>query len=208
MVSQQRLFASLSGFSMLTTLLENSLPIYAVGAVLATLCGLAFLARRNLASLLALIGVVVISLLLVLTEQMVVTEREEVEQALQQLMAAIESNSVSDVLALVDPAAAQMRGDVEKLMPEANIEDTGATAVKIDIHASTQPLTATARFRGRVDGVHRRSGQRVFYFDEVEMSWIKRADRWLVEGYAAQWRGKPLDAVNSMRGNRPSPATR
>jgi len=53
-------------------LLENPLPIYAAGAVLATVCGLAFLARRNLPSLFALIGVVVLTLLLVLVERMVV----------------------------------------------------------------------------------------------------------------------------------------
>ncbi len=184
---------------------ENPLPLLAVGAVLATLCGLALLARRNLASLLAFVGVVVVTLLLVLTERMIVTEREQVEIALQQLVTAIEANRVSAVLALVDPSAEKMRGDIKKLIPEANIKDAGATTVRVEIDSDAKPLTATSRFRGRVDGAHRRSGQRVFYFGEVEMRWVKRGDHWLVEEYAATWRGRPLDAVNRMQTNRPTP---
>ena len=42
----------------MSVLFENPVPIYAVGAVLTTLCGLTFLVRRSLRSLLALAGVV------------------------------------------------------------------------------------------------------------------------------------------------------
>ncbi len=184
-------------------LLENPLPIYATGAVLGTVCGLAFLARRNLPSLFALIGVVVLTLLLVLVERIVVTEREQVEATLQQLMANLETGEVPAVLALIDPAAAPMRADVEILMPQATIEDTGATAVRVEVDADAKPLTATSRFRGRVDGIHRSSGMRLFFFDEVEIIWVKRGDKWLAEAYTVQLQGKTINPVESMRGNRP-----
>lgn len=192
----------------MNVLFENPLPIYAVGAVLATLCGLVFLARRNLASLLALIGVLLLTMLLALVEQMVVTDREQVETALYELMAAVEANDVSEVLSLIDPAATKMRGDVEELMPQATIEDAGATAVSIEVYPEDVPPLATSLFRGRVDGVHRRSGQRLFYFDKVVISWIKLNDQWLAYSYTAHWKGRPIDAVDSMRGNRPAPAAR
>lgn len=184
-------------------LLENPLPIYAVGAVLATICGLVFLARRNLPSLFALIGVVGLTLLLVLVERMVVTEHEQVETTLQQLMANLEAGAVPAVLALIDPEAAQMRADIEVLMPQADIEDTGATAVRIEVDTDAEPLTATSYFRGRVDGIHRSSGMRLFFFDEVEISWVKRGDAWLAEAYAVQLKGKRINPVESMRDNRP-----
>ena len=187
---------------------ENPLPIVAVGAVLATVCGLAFLARRTLVSLLLLAGVVLLTLLLVLLEQLVVTERELVEAALYQLMDDIESGEVSAVLASIDSGAAKMRADVEKLMPEARIEDTGATAVRIEVDEASEPPTATSWFRGRLDGLHQRSGMRVFFFDEVEISWVKRGDRWQAVDYAVQWRGNSIDPVKSMKGNRPTPAIR
>jgi len=162
-----------------------------------------FFARRNLPSLFALIGVVVLTLLLVLVERMVVTEREQVEATLQQLMVGIESNDMPAVLALLDLAATKMRGDIENLIPQANIEDTGATAVRVEVDADAEPLRATSRFRGRVDGIHRSSGMRLFFFDEVEISWVKRGDAWLAEAYTVQLKGKPIDPVKSMRGNRP-----
>lgn len=186
------------------TLLENPLPIYAVGAVLATVSGLAFLARRSLPSLFALIGVVVLTLLLVIVERVVVTEREQVESALQQLMADVEAGDMLAVLARIDSGAVQMRGDVEKLMPQAEIKDTGATAVRVEVDADAEPMTATSQFRGKIDGVHRRSGMRVFFFDEVEIRWVKRGDVWLAEAYAVKIKGKAIDPVSSMRSKRPA----
>ncbi len=62
----------------MNTLLENPLPIIAGGAVLATLCGLVFLSRRTVPSLLALAVVVLLTLLLVICERLIVTPREEV----------------------------------------------------------------------------------------------------------------------------------
>ncbi len=181
------------------TLLENPLPIYAVGAVLATVCGLAFLARRNLPSLFALIGVVVLTLLLVVVERVVVTEREQVEAALLQLMRDVEAGDMPAVLARIDSGAAKMRNDVEKLMPQAEIKDTGATSVRVEVDA--ERLTATSRFRGKVDGVHRRRGMRVFFFDEVEINWVKRGEQWLAEAYAVKIKGKAIDPVGQVDEN-------
>ena len=187
----------------MATLFENPLPIYAIGAVLTTVCGMAFLARRSLPSLLALIGVVVLTLLLVIVERVVVTEREQVETTLQLLMADVESGDIPAVLARIDSAALPMRADVEKLMPQATIKDTGATAVRVEVDADAEPMTATSRFRGKIDGIHRRSGMRVFFFDEVEINWVKRNDKWLAESYAVKIKGQPIDPVNTMQSNRP-----
>jgi len=188
----------------LNFLLENPLPIYAVGAVLTTVCGMVFLSRRTLPSLFALIGVVTLTLLLVLAERIVVTEREQVETTLHQLMTDIESNDLSAVLAHIDPQSTKMRADIEKLLPEANIKDTGATSMQIEVDTNAAPPTALSSFRGRIDGVHRRSGMRVFFFDKVEISWVKQGDEWLAEGYAVQFKGKPINPVESMRTNRPT----
>ena len=128
----------------MNTLLENPLPILAVGAVLATLCGLVFLSRRTVPALLALAVVVLLTLLLVITERLIVTPREEIEQALSALLAAVESNELPAVLAMIEPGAANVRRDAEKLMPRVDVTDTGATAIQIDVDGSS----ATARCQG------------------------------------------------------------
>ena len=188
----------------MNVILENPLPIYAVGAVLATICGLAFLARRNLPSLLALLSVVGLTLLLALVERVVVTESEQVETTLYQLIADIEANDTDAVLSSIAPTATKMRADIEKLMPQADIKDSAATSVQIEVDTTSQPPTATSTFRGRIDGIHRRSGTRVFFFDRVEISWTKQDEQWLAEGYAVQHKGKSINPVESLRKNRPS----
>ena len=188
----------------MNTLLENPLPILAVGAVMATLCGLVFLSRRTVPSLLALGVVLLLTLLLAVTERLIVTPREEVEQALSTLLAAVESNELPAVLAMIDPAAANVRGDAEKLMPMVDVTDTGASAIKIDVEGSS----ATVHCRGKLRGIHRSSGAAMMFFDKVEFRWVRRDEQWLLEDYVAYLKGKPLNAVESLKGKRVSPATR
>ena len=183
----------------MTILLENPVPIFAVGAVLATLCGLALLTRRNLPSLLAFTGVVGATLLLVLVERLVVTDREEVEAAVADLLKAIEENDLPTVLAAIDPAAAEVRDDAETLMPMVKVEDTGATSLRVEVDATAEPQTAVAKFRGKINGIHRNSGQRVFYFEEVHLFWVKRERQWLVVDYQVHTGSMSIDAVDDLR---------
>ncbi len=189
------------------TLLENPLPILAVGAVLATLFGVVFLSRRSVPPLVGLAAVVLFTSLLLITEYLVVTPREQVEVAIEEILDAIEANDVDGVLAVVDPAATEIRSDIEALMPMVNVNDTGAMALRIDCEGRN-PTEATSRFKGRVLGTHARSGIAVRYFDEVELNWKRSGGRWLLEDFTAYWEGKPLNAVSSLRGNQPAAVTR
>lgn len=190
----------------MNTLLENPLPILAVGAVLATLTGLVFFSRRTLPTLAVFATVVIATLLLLVVEQLIITDRERVESALDDLLAAIQANDVASVVASIDPAATQMRSDAESMMPLVEVEDTGATAVQVDLNTDIDPPTAVSNCRGRLRGVHKRTGQAIMYFDQVDFHWVKRNDAWLLNDFTAYWKGKPLDAVRSLRGNRVAPA--
>jgi len=188
---------------------ENPVPILAVGAVVATLCGLVFLSKRTLPALFALLGVVLLTLLLVVCEWWVVTEREEVELALAELLAAVEANDMQATVALVDTAAANLRSDIELGMPMVKVSDTGASAVNITVDSSVDPHEATSRFRGKLQGVYVRSGMKVLYFDDVEMHWVKRDDQWLLESFVEYLEtGSLIHAIESVQGNRAAPAAR
>ncbi|MCG8450352.1 MAG: hypothetical protein MI725_12345 [Pirellulales bacterium] len=184
-------------------LLENPLPIYAVGAVLMTFCGLVFLARRNVPSLLALGGAVLLTLILVVVELVVITDGEQIEAVAVALMAALEENDMPGVLAHIDPASTQVCSDTETLMPLVQVADTSASLVKVEVYESLQPLVAASEFQAKVDGVHTRSGIRLFYFDRVFVSWVKKEGRWLLTGYTSLYDGRPISAVKSVRNNRP-----
>lgn len=186
------------------TLLENPLPILAAGAVLATLTGLAFLSRRTGITLAVFAGVIVLTLAMLLVEQLVVTPSEQVEAALANILAAVADNNTAEVVKYIDPTASAVLSEAETLMPLVKVEDTGATAIKTQVHGDS----ATVNCRGRLRGTHTKSGTPVVYFDQVDFQWVRRGDQWLLEDFTAYWKGKPLDSVSSLRSNRVAPATR
>jgi hypothetical protein len=191
----------------MTTLLENPLPVAAVGGLIALCALIVFWSRRDSASLAALAGAVLLTLGLLLVERLVVTERERVENAVAGMIAAVKANDMPGVLGSIDPAAAKVRADVERLMPEIKVNaanSAGRTEVTID--AATEPPTADARILAVLVGIHERSGAPVGYYKQrVDLHWVKRGERWLLDDYTAYFNGQPIDAAGSAAGNRPVP---
>jgi hypothetical protein len=141
---------------------------------------------------------------LLAVERLVVTDREQVEATLDELMAAVEANDVPAALAFIDPAAVDMRADAQALMPTVKVDTARATSVEVELNEQATPPTATSRFRGKLLGLHPRSGTPITYVNQqIDVQWIKRDGRWLADGYTAYFDGKPIDAVGSARSNRP-----
>jgi hypothetical protein len=188
-------------------LVENPVLIGVIGGLLTTLALVVFLARRSLGSLVALAGAILLTLLGLVVERLVVTEREQVERAVAEVLAAVEANDLPGVLAAIDPAAAKVRGDASALMPLIKVEKARAlSAVDVDFTSTRQPPMALSRFRCFLQGIHTRSGMQVGYFNQqVDIHWVKRGDRWLIEDYTAYYDNQPIDAVGSAAGNRPVP---
>jgi hypothetical protein len=182
--------------------LENPLPIWSLGAVCFAIAVIVFLAKRSLGSMLGIVGVIALTALLLLVESVVVTPSEEVEQSLTQLMAAIEANDIPAVVAKIDPRATAIRKEAETLMPQVKVRETGAASVRVEVDESASPLKATSSFRGRIDGIHARTGARIFFFDQVEIDWQKSGNGWQITDYRAQFRGKPITAAEGLRAAR------
>jgi ketosteroid isomerase-like protein len=187
----------------MTVLLENPVVIAVVGGLLATMAAVVFLSRRNLESLVALVAVVAVTLLLLVVERFVVTDREAVEYALEDMLAAIEANDTPGVLAWIDPTATGVRDDVQTLMPMVKVKVANAGAVDVEV---TAPGAADCNFQAYLQGTHGSSGSPLAYINQrVNLNWVKQGDRWLVKSYAAYYDGDPINAVNSARGNRAVP---
>ena len=186
-------------------LLERPLPIITVGGLLAVFALVVFLARRDSRSLAALGAVLLVTVTMLAVERFAVTQRELVETAIVEVMAAIKANDLPRVLDSVDPAAAAVHADASALMPLVKVDQAHAAGtIEVDLNEQAAPPTATSRFLGFLNGVHPTSGMRIAYFNQqVEVRWVKRGDRWLVDGYTAYYDGQPIDAVSSARGNRP-----
>lgn len=189
----------------MTPLFENPIPIYAVSAVALTVGVLLFFNRRDLPSLVAMVTIMLFAISIIVLERLVVTDREQVGSNIESMMLAIEQNDVQGVLALVDPAAAEVRSDIETMLPMVQIRDTGVTSLQVDAVGQGDPPATTASFRGKVDLQFKEF--RYMYFDRVELDWVKRGERWLLQGYQPYNDGKPIDARRSIQSKKFVPAS-
>lgn len=189
----------------MAVLSENPVAIAAVGALAATLALVVLLARRNLASLVALLGAVALTLVLLAVERVVVTEREAVENGVDEVLHAIETGDLPGVLRWIDPAAANVAADAERLLPLVKMNAANAASIEVTLHESATPPTAKSQFRAYLHGVHGTSGALVYVNQRVDLEWVKRGDDWRITGYQAFFDDEPIDAVGSVRGNRPLP---
>lgn len=170
---------------------ESPVPFIVIGAVLLTMAVIVYVQLR---SMLALIGIAVVLLLTfagVALEQVVVTERESVEAAVDGLLSDIADENLVGVLKRIDPQATAVVSDAETLMPLVKV-DRANTAGDLAIEITdTTPPTATVRCRILIDAMHRNSGQRGAYLDFIDFVYIKRGDAWRLKEYSAseEWRG-------------------
>lgn len=198
----------------MNVLVENGLAIGIIGAVACTAALVFFLARRTGGSLAVLAGVLAATCLLLVVEKLVETDRELVATAVDEIYAAVRSNDVPGVLALVipdraetktpDPVALRLRSDIQTLMPMIKVEKANPMGtVEIEVDAASSPPTAVSTSNAFLDGVHGSSGMRVAYFNQrVDLRWVKQGEKWLLDGYTAYYDGQPIDAVGSARSNR------
>jgi predicted RecB family endonuclease len=193
----------------MTFFTENGLAIAVIGGLAITLTLVFFMARRTRGSLSALAAAVAATIVLLAIERFVQTDQEQVVSAVHDIYAAVDQNDVDGVLALIDttPNEAQLREQVKALMPMVKVESAGSGRnVEVTLNESATPMTATTSSRAFLNGTHVQTGHPVPYVNQrVDMEWVKRGEQWLLKGYTAYFDGKPIDAVNSARTNRPVP---
>ena len=193
----------------MTFFMENGLAIAVIGGLAITLTLVFFMARRTGGTLSALAAAVAATIVLLAIERFVQTDQEQVVSAVHDIYAAVDQNDVDGVLALIDatPSEAQLRDQVKDLMPMVKVESAGSGRnVEVTLNEAATPMTATTSSRAFLNGTHIQTGHPVPYVNQrVDMEWVKNGDQWLLKGYTAYFDGKPIDAVNSARTNRPVP---
>jgi hypothetical protein len=172
-------------------LAENALPIWIGGAIALTMAGVVYFQTRSKGSLYGILGVLGVTAALLLFNWFVETPREAAEHALYRLAATVEANDVSGALAQLSPTAnAQLRKDVETLMPQVRIERARILG-EPQIELSPDENTATIQCRGFIMAANKRDGLKGEAADRFVLQWVRRGDRWLLESYTSQkdWNG-------------------
>ena len=142
----------------------------------------------------AILGVIAILAVLIIVERLWVTDRELVADRLDAAVASLEANDLEGTLAHISASATEMRGVVQFILPNVEIEDINLGDVQIAVNHMTAPPTATATFIALVQAKYR--GQAPLYEKtpfRISVELQKEGDEWLFsryEGPGAQ--GRPL----------------
>jgi len=169
----------------MTLLVENPYVILIGGLVLIAVFVLLLVQTGQGGYLFAALGSAGFCVLLLGIEWFVVTEREEVEQTLDGLAAALETNDIPQVLQFLAPDAPRIRHDAEQRLPAVQIQDANVGSdLTIIINELTSPPTARATFTGRIH-IKDRTGTFPYenFVRRFGVQLQKQNGRWLLYDY-------------------------
>jgi hypothetical protein len=169
-------------------LAENTLTIGMLGAVALAMAAFVYSQTRTNGALYGVFGVILVTVVLLLTSWLIETPREAVERTLYELAATVEANDVKGALSYLAPSAdTQLRKDVETLMPLVRIERARIIgAPQIDMQAGANPTAATVKCRGVILAVNKQDGMKGGAEDQLVLKWIFHNKRWMLESYTSQ----------------------
>ncbi len=171
---------------MLTWLAENSLPIWVLGAIALTMASIMYFQTRSRGAFFGVVGVITVTALLLLVNRLIETPREAVERRLYEIAATVEADDVAGTLKFLAPtASADLRSDVETLMPTVRIERARIIGTPQTELNATQDA-ATIQCRGIILAVRRQDGMKGGDDDRLELHWVCRDNQWLLESYSSQ----------------------
>lgn len=179
---------------LLNFLLESPFAVGALGLLAVTMAAIPYVQTKKPAALVALAVAMLLAVGGVAFERLYQTPREQLTSELAGLFSAIEADDLQGVLSHIDPReTAGVRADAETLMPMFRVESAsegGEVDVELPADASADGAVATARLKPLIRVQHVSSGTVGAYFDGLEMDFVRRDGRWLVQAYrpAKDWR--------------------
>lgn len=166
-------------------LFEDPTTLIVAGLLIEALLVVALVNTRRGAIIWAMAGVLVLMGLGVLIERVVVTDREQIADTLDGVIAALESNDVEGVLRYIDPQAGGMRASVRLALSSAHVSDARVYDLVVTVNHHAQPPTAQAEFTGRVKGRYRgeAGSSDGMLLRRFTVDFQRDGDRWLMTAY-------------------------
>ncbi len=168
----------------MTWLLESPWPALTTGVVLELILAIVLVRSGRGIVLVAMVVVLILTSGLVVLERLVVTEREEIENALSRAETTLEWNDPSAVLALFTPNSPR-RTEVANVLGRFRVRDAHiGRDLEIEPAAATDPPSVRASFTGRVVGSDTRG--EVPYETVIRKFTVtlhRVGDQWLIHDY-------------------------
>jgi hypothetical protein len=171
----------------MTILFENPWWIIFAGVVIEAVLGIVLFRTGRGILLWAMLGVLALTLLGVLIERLVVTDRERVEMTLDGITAALEANDLNRVLSYVSPDATQTRRRAAWALGIIEVQSARFYGLEITINRLTSPPTAKASFLGHI-AYRDRKGEFPYnnYASRFVVDLRKQGEVWIVTGHVEQ----------------------
>jgi ketosteroid isomerase-like protein len=175
----------------MSTFVENPIFWIAVTVLLEAILAVMLVKTGRGALVGAMIGVLVLGAAGLLLERVVVTEREEVEAAFEEIAAALERNDVPGVMACLASDASQLRTEASSRMPRVEISDARIRDLKVSFNRRANPPTARADFKAIVEARDKKGEVPYEHFiRQFSVGLRREGDRWLLTDYTSY---DPLD---------------
>jgi ketosteroid isomerase-like protein len=168
-------------------IVEDVTWLIALGIVVEAILAVVLFRTGRGAVMFLVAGVLALVLAGVVVERLIVTEREEVEQTLDALTAALKSGDLPAVLDHLAPEASYARDMAQTHLPQVKISEARVRNLDITINPLTSPPTAEARFRG-IMTIKDLRGQFPYehYLQRFTVHFRREGDRWLLVDYESQ----------------------
>lgn len=169
--------------------LEHPAASIVLGVVLGVGLGIAWTQTGKNVWLYALAGVLALTVLGVVVEQYVVTDREAIEATLDEIARDVESNDLRAVLRhIASTAPPELQQTASAEMPNYEFDECYVTKVyKLEVDAQTEPRKAVVEFNVVASGSFSQGG--IELSDAKVLRWVQlrmireKDGRWTVEDY-------------------------
>ncbi|MCI0358400.1 MAG: hypothetical protein L0211_07955 [Planctomycetaceae bacterium] len=152
-------------------LFDSPIYIVLIGIVLGVFVGIAWTASGRKELLYALIGVGVLTVIMLIAERVVVSDREAIQATLAEIARDVQANDVKRVVGHIAKGSPSIVQKVRSEMPNYDFTECRVTKIhKTDVDASAEPRSAIVEFNVRVDG---KFGQGVAEIRGPGVRWIR-----------------------------------
>ncbi len=169
----------------MTWLVETPWPSVALGLVLEIILAIALVRTGRGTILVAMVLVLALTGGLVVLERVVVTQTEEVENALDAVAASLEANDAAAVLAGFTSNSPR-RGEVQAALARVTVKSAHVGGdLEVRFNELTIPPSASAYFTGVVEA-HDRSGTIPYerMMRRFKVTLHRQGDRWLIHDFS------------------------
>jgi len=171
----------------MTWVFEQPHYIAILGVATLAVLGFGWMQTGYRALLYGAIGAAVLTVLLLVVERLVRTENEEIEAALEQIAAAVQSNDLANVLRHIAATAPATRAQARAEFPRYNFSRVKVKRnLTVTIDGQREPRTAVVSFNVVVTGHDRSFGGSFHVPRFVTVALVREEGQWRLLRYAHQ----------------------